>query len=237
MAPKKDRVHARGRSKSVAPSTCAVIGSDDEHDLEYVPTGTSTPSHAACAPTATPKKVAFGVVTASQSDEERTLTGTPSGSATNEEGAFVSLGVSWSEEASGSAEVPAPATATASASSEEADSSDSTSGSPAQTPTLATDHPNWWCVDGQFQVYSDAKFLTDKGVMTQTLTFERRVLTGSLPTMPEIHRLLTRNHLEWTARQLGCYSEEMVREFYVATLRSQIDRRAAPAKEAPLEQV
>ena len=39
---------------------------------------------------------------------------------------------------------------------------------------------------------------------------------------------------------LGQYSKEMVQEFYasyVVTLRSQIDRRAAPAKQAPLEQV
>ena len=39
---------------------------------------------------------------------------------------------------------------------------------------------------------------------------------------------------------MGRYSEEVVQEFYasyVATLRSQIDRRAAPAKQAPLEQV
>ena len=79
-----------------------VIGSDDERDPEYVPPGTSTPSRAARAPRATPKKVASGVVTASQSDEERTLTGTPSGSATNEEGVSGSLGVSWSEEALGS---------------------------------------------------------------------------------------------------------------------------------------
>ena len=75
--------------------------------------------------------MACGVVTASQFDEERTLTSTPTGSATNEEGAFGSLGVSWSEEASGSAEVPAPATAAASASSDEADNSESTSGSPS----------------------------------------------------------------------------------------------------------
>ena len=76
--------------------------------------------------------------------------------------------------------------------------------------------------------------------MTQTLTIERRVLTGSLPTMPEIHNLFTRHRLEWTARPLGRYSEEMVREFYasyVATLRLRIDRRAAPAKQAPLEQI
>ena len=58
--------------------------------------------------------------------------------------------------------------------------------------------------------------------------------------MPEIHNLFTRHRLEWTTRPLGRYSEEMVRElyvFYVATLRSQIDRRAAPAKQAPLPQV
>ena len=39
---------------------------------------------------------------------------------------------------------------------------------------------------------------------------------------------------------MGRYSEELVREFYasyVATLRSPIDRRAAPAKQAPLEHV
>ena len=139
MAPKQDRAYARGRSKSVAPSTRLIIGSDDERDPEYVPPGTSAPSRAARAPRATPKTVASGVVTTSQSDEERTLTGTPSGSATNEEGASGSLGVSWSEKASGSAEVPAPATAAALASSDEADSSDSTFGSPAQVPTAATD--------------------------------------------------------------------------------------------------
>ena len=58
--------------------------------------------------------------------------------------------------------------------------------------------------------------------------------------MTEIHNLFTRHRLEWTARPLGRYSEEMVRVFYasyVATLRSQIDRRAAPAKQDPLEQV
>ena len=65
MAHKQDRIYARGRSKSVAPSARMIIGSDDERDPEYVPPGTSTPSHAARAPRATPKKVASGVVTAS----------------------------------------------------------------------------------------------------------------------------------------------------------------------------
>ncbi|TMX02551.1 hypothetical protein EJD97_021133 [Solanum chilense] len=138
MAPKQDRVYARGRSKCVALSAFLVIGSDYECDPEYVPPGTSTPSCVARAARTTPKKVASGVVTASQSDEELTLTGTSFGSATNEEGAFGSLGVLWSEEASRSAEVPAPATAAASASSDEADSS--TPGSPgrALTPVLTS---------------------------------------------------------------------------------------------------
>ena len=58
--------------------------------------------------------------------------------------------------------------------------------------------------------------------------------------MPEIHNLLTRHWLEWTARSLGRHSEEFVREFYasyVATLRSHIDRRDTRAKQAPLEHV
>ena len=44
MAPKQDRVYARGRSKSVASSACLVIGSDDERYPEYVTPGTATPS-------------------------------------------------------------------------------------------------------------------------------------------------------------------------------------------------
>ena len=58
MAPKQDRTYARGRSKSIAPYARMIIVSDDEWDPEYVPPGTSTPSRAARAPRATPKKVA-----------------------------------------------------------------------------------------------------------------------------------------------------------------------------------
>ena len=138
--------------------------------------------------------MASDVVTASQSDEERTLTGTPSRSTTHEEGASGSLGVSWSKEASGSAEVPAPATIAQSASSDEADSSESTPGSSTRALTLVSNQPNRWCVDGQYQVHSDAKFLNDKGLMRRTLTLERHILTGSLSTMPEILNLFQDTH-------------------------------------------
>lgn len=69
---------------------------------------------------------------------------------------------------------------------------------------------------------------------------ERRVPAGSVPMLPEIHNLFTIHRLKWTACPLGRYSEELVRQFYafyVATLRSQIDMRAAPAKQDLLEQV
>ena len=142
MAPKQDRVYAHGRSKSVTPFARLVICSNDEHDPEYEPLGAATPSRAARATRATPKKVAFGVVSASQFDKERTLTGTPSGSATHVEGESGSSGVSWSEEASGSAEVHAPSTATQSSSSDEDDNSKSTPISPSGALTPIAEQPN-----------------------------------------------------------------------------------------------
>nr|XP_010327351.2 uncharacterized protein LOC104649583 [Solanum lycopersicum] len=123
-------------------------------------------------------------VTASLSDEERKLTVTPSGSATHDEGASGTLGVLWWEEASGFAKVSAPATTVHPASSAEAYSSESTPSSPTRALTSVSDQPNRWCVDGQYQFYSDAKFLNEKEVMTRTLTLDSRVLTGSLLTMP-----------------------------------------------------
>ena len=58
--------------------------------------------------------------------------------------------------------------------------------------------------------------------------------------MLSIDELLTRHHLEWTARDVGLYTEKMVREFYasyVATLRSLLDSRATLGKHAPLDYV
>ena len=58
--------------------------------------------------------------------------------------------------------------------------------------------------------------------MTRTLTVEQRVLTGSLHIVLKVHKMFTRQKLEWMARSLESYREEVVREFYdsyVATLR------------------
>ena len=95
-----------------------------------------------------PKKVASSVLTTAQSDEERTLTSTHFGSAPHEEGAFGSLGVSWLDEAFGSAEVPASATSAQSTSSDGADCPDSTPGLPTGALTFVANQPNRWCVDG-----------------------------------------------------------------------------------------
>ena len=50
MAQKQERVYARGQSKSIALSARLVFGSDDKHDLKYVPQGTSTLSLADVLP-------------------------------------------------------------------------------------------------------------------------------------------------------------------------------------------
>ena len=63
---------------------------------------------------------------------------------------------------------------------------------------------------------------------------------GKSPYYARDPQSLHRHRLEWTARSLGRYSEELVREFYtsyVATRRSNIDRRATPIKQALLENV
>ena len=181
-----------------------------------MPQGTATPSVVARATRATPKKVAFGAFYASLSNEERTLTDRTSRSARHEEGASIFLGVSWSEEASGSAKVPATATFAHHASSDEADNFDSTLSSPTSTFTLVVDKPVRWCFNGQYQEYYDFKFLNDKGFMTQNLTLERRAFTSSLPTMPEIDNQFTRHRFKWTARSLGCYTKELVPVFYAS---------------------
>ncbi|XP_015059467.1 uncharacterized protein LOC107005397 [Solanum pennellii] len=149
MAPKLDRVYTEGHSKSVAPSARLVIGSDNERDPEYLPPGTVTLARAARTTRATPMKLGTGVATASQSEEERILTDTPSRSSTHSSDAF------------GCEEASAPHTASQYASSDEDDSVDSTPAPLTGVPAPIADNPNRWCVEGQFQVYIEAKLPND----------------------------------------------------------------------------
>ena len=52
--------------------------------------------------------------------------------------------------------------------------------------------------------------LNDKGVMTRLVTVKHRVLMGYFHKVLNVHRLFTRHRLEWMARSLGRYSEEIV---------------------------
>ncbi|KAK4737225.1 hypothetical protein R3W88_000922 [Solanum pinnatisectum] len=74
--------------------------------------------------------------------------------------------------------------------------------------------------------------------MARLVIEERRVLTGSLHTAPDIEELFRRHRCGWMARPSGTYREEIVREFYVsyaATIRGSINKRAKPADQPPLE--
>lgn len=76
------------------------------------------------------------------------------------------------------------------------------------SPTL--NKPNQWCIDGEYQTYRDTKMLKDEMV-----TMERRVLRGILHTIRYVHILFT-HILEWMAKSLGSYSDEIVKVFYAS---------------------
>lgn len=174
MEPKQGVVYSRVRSKSVAPFCRLVIGSsDDEREPEFIPSVTQTPSRAVRTSRSTPKRAASDVVTVSQSYKVCTLTGTLSGSAAVSEKAFVSTKASRSEKASYSHGDTSRDTSFHFASSEEANSADCTLAPLTDFPAPVTNQPNWWCVEGQYQIYRDVKLLKNKGVMTRTLTIER----------------------------------------------------------------
>ncbi|KAG5610301.1 hypothetical protein H5410_021582, partial [Solanum commersonii] len=122
------------------------------------------------------------------------------------------------------------------ASSDEATSSKSIPAPRNDDPTPVVSELNRWCVEGQWQIYRDAKMVNDKQKMARLITEKRRVLTGSLHTIPDIHRLFNLHKCDWIARDSGTYSEEIVREFYAsyaATLRGSISKRSKPLAQAP----
>lgn len=97
-----------------------------------------------------------------------------------------------------------------SASSDEDASVESSAAPQNGVPALVVNQPNRCSVEGQYQIYTDAKMPNDKRFMTCTLTLERRVLTGGPFTMPDIYDLFTRHRLEWTDRDVGRSSEKSV---------------------------
>ena len=240
----------RGKSKSVAPSFQLIDeDTDNDSDPAYVPLN---PRVSRTAPRSTPRKVLPDVVTVSQSDEEHTLIGSPTGAASSSEG---SMSGSESADASGSKSAhpsgskpdhvagSSAKSSTASGENDQAASTDEATSSESMPvprnddPTPVVGEPNRWCVEGQWQIYRDAKMINNKQKMARTITEERRVLTGSLYTVPEIHRLFNFHKCDWMARDPGTYSEEMVQEFYAsyaATLRGSITKRLNPLAQDPL---
>ena len=154
-----------------------------------------------------PINVASSIFISSESDEERTLTGTPSGTTAGLEGASdyeeasKFEGASGSEKAYGYEDVSPlhgptiPAAPIHFSSSDEADNADFTPAPLTDVPAPVADQPNRWCVGGQYQVYRDAKPLNNKSIMTQILTVERRVLTTSLHSIRDPKALFTCHRL------------------------------------------
>ena len=126
-------------------------------------------------------KVASSVFTASQFDEERTLTGTPSGFAAGSKGdsgsehASGSEGASSSKEASRYKEASAshgsivPAAAFHSASSDKVDSVYSTPEPLIDVPTPIADQPNRCCVEGQYLLECPYGILIFSGILLRQL--------------------------------------------------------------------
>lgn len=76
-------------------------------------------------------------------------------------------------------------------------------------------------------MYRDAKLLNEKGVMTWLVTEEHPILTGSFPTVPEMHKLFDLHKCDCMARDMDNYCDEIVREFYasyVATIHVSINK-------------
>ena len=90
MATKPNIVYFRDMPKFVEPCCRMIRTSKDDRDPEYVPPVTRTLNPAARATRVTPNKVASYLVTASQFDEEHTLTGTLSRSASGSKEVSVS---------------------------------------------------------------------------------------------------------------------------------------------------
>uniref|UniRef100_M1D967 Integrase core domain containing protein n=1 Tax=Solanum tuberosum TaxID=4113 RepID=M1D967_SOLTU len=214
MIPNKKVIINRGRLKLVAPTLRFI---DEDTDRQRDPNYLLTPARTARNQS---KKVLLDVVTPSQSNEEDTLIG--------------------SLTRSGSGSTTGSSTHEVAASSDEASRSDGIHIPQNDQPDPVDGDPNMWYVEGQWQIYRDAKMKNAKEKMARTITEERKVLTESLHTMPDIHQLFQRYKCKWMARDPGTYSEEIVRELYAsyaATLRGKIHKNAKPASQDPFTSI
>uniref|UniRef100_M1DJC8 Integrase core domain containing protein n=1 Tax=Solanum tuberosum TaxID=4113 RepID=M1DJC8_SOLTU len=172
----------RGKSKSVAPSSGLIDEDiDAETDLAYVPPATRTSPTEPHITRNQSRQVVPDVVTASRSDEEDTLIGSPTGSASYSE--------SPSTSGFGSGSISGLSSHGRADSSDDATSAGDIPVPPNTDPAPAAEKPNRWCVNGQWQLYKDARMITTKNMMARIVTEERMVVTGGLHTMSNIHRL------------------------------------------------
>uniref|UniRef100_M1DZW0 Integrase core domain containing protein n=1 Tax=Solanum tuberosum TaxID=4113 RepID=M1DZW0_SOLTU len=249
IAPKKLFTYSKqGKSKYVAPSFRLIDeDTDTEKDPAYVPPNTRTYPTTPRATRGTPRKVIPDVVTVSQYDEEHTLIGSPTGAASSS--ASGSTSDSESAHASGSESSHAlrfesahasesnAKSATGSGQNEQAASFDEATSSESvpvprnEDPTQVAGEPNRWCVEGQWKIYRYAKMKNDKEKMARLITEERKVLIGSLHTVPDIHQLFNLHKCDWMTRDPGTYSEDIVQEFYAsyaANLHGSISKQSNP---------
>ncbi|KAG5580148.1 hypothetical protein H5410_050775, partial [Solanum commersonii] len=109
-------------------------------------------------------------------------------------------------------------------SSDEATSSESIPAPRNDDPIPVAGESNRWCVEGQWQIYQDVKMINDKQKMARLITEERRVLTGSLHTVPDIHRLFNLHNCDWMARDPGTYIKEILKPLAQTPLTSTLVR-------------
>uniref|UniRef100_M1DCI6 Integrase core domain containing protein n=1 Tax=Solanum tuberosum TaxID=4113 RepID=M1DCI6_SOLTU len=120
---------------------------DTEKDPAYIPPNTRTSPTSPRATRGTPWKSAFG-------SESADVSGSESSHASGSESAHA-LG-SNAQSATGSSQNEQAS------SSDEATSSESVPIPRNENPTLVTGEPNRWCVEGQWQIYRDAKMIMTK---------------------------------------------------------------------------
>ncbi|KAK4723929.1 hypothetical protein R3W88_026708 [Solanum pinnatisectum] len=168
---------------------------DVDKDPAYVPPALMTSPTTPRATRNTSQQVVTDVVTVSLSDEENTLIRSQASSAFGSEASSTFS----SEPATTSGSDPAKASGLGSgsstglgshnkvASSDEATSSGNVPIPPNTDPAPVAREPNRWCVEGQWHIYRDTSMLNEKKVKARQITSERRVLTRSLHTIPDIH--------------------------------------------------